>query len=53
MHIYHMLGGFMLSSADYFHHLLFVPLLGFPGQLLPWGAVEPAAALVIEPQPLT
>ena len=45
VHIYHMLGGFMLTSADYFHHLLFVPLLGFPGQVLPWGPVEPAGEL--------
>ena len=51
VHIYHMLGGFMLSSADYFHHLLFVPLLGFPGQLLPWGAVEPAGAFFISGLP--
>ena len=28
VHVYHMVGGFSLSSADYFHHLLFVPLLG-------------------------
>ena len=35
VHLYHMLGGFVLSSADYFHHLLFVPLLGFPGHISP------------------
>ena len=51
VHIYHMLGGFMLTSADYFHHLLFVPLLGFPGQVLPWGAVEPAGAFFISGLP--
>ena len=33
VHIYHMVGGFTLSSADYFHHLLFIPTLGFPGQV--------------------
>ena len=32
VHVYHMVGGFGLTSADYFHHLLFVPALGFPGQ---------------------
>ena len=31
VHVYHMVGGFGLSSADYFHHLLFIPTLGFPG----------------------
>ena len=33
VHLYHMLGGFKLTSADYFHHLLFIPTLGFPGQV--------------------
>ena len=51
VHIYHMVGGFMLNSADYFHHLLFVPTCGFPGQLLPWGAVEPAGAFFISGLP--
>jgi len=32
VHVYHMVGGFKLSAADYFHHLLFIPTLGFPGQ---------------------
>lgn len=31
VHVYHMIGGFRLSAADYFHHLLFIPALGFPG----------------------
>lgn len=46
-----MLGGFNLNSADYFHHLLFIPLLGFPGQVLRWGAVEPAGAIFISGLP--
>jgi len=41
VHVYHMLGGgFNLTSADYFHHLLFIPALGFPGQVLRWGALS-------------
>lgn len=26
-------GGFGLTSADHFHHLLFIPTLGLPGQV--------------------
>jgi len=37
VHVYHMCGGFKLSGADYFHHLLFIPALGFPGQVYRWG----------------
>ena len=51
VHVYHMTGGFHLTSADYFHHLLFIPLLGFPGQVLLWGAVEPAGAVFISGLP--
>jgi len=25
-------GGFSLSGADYFHHLLFIPVCGVPGR---------------------
>jgi hypothetical protein len=50
-HVYHMLGGFSLSSADYFHHFLFIPLLGFPGQVLKWGPVQPAGAFFISGLP--
>ena len=39
VHVYHMAGGFGLTPADYFHHLLFVPALGFPGQYFSWGAL--------------
>jgi len=51
VHVYHMLGGFSLTSADYFHHLLFIPLLGFPGQVLPWGASENFGAFFISGLP--
>ena len=37
VHVYHMVGGFKLSGADYFHHLVFIPTLGFPGQVYRWG----------------
>lgn len=50
-HVYHMIGGFSLGSADYFHHLLFIPLLGFPGQVLKWGPVQPAGAFFISGLP--
>ena len=51
VHVYHMVGGFSLTGADYFHHLLFIPALGFPGQLLLWGSVEPSAATFISGLP--
>jgi hypothetical protein len=35
------------ASAD----LLFIPLLGFPGQVFAWGAVEPAGAVFISGLP--
>jgi hypothetical protein len=38
IHIYHMIGGFGLSSSDYFHHIMFIPTLGFPGQIFAFGA---------------
>ena len=40
-----------LTGADYFHHLLFVPALGLPGQMLLWGAVEPGGACFISGLP--
>ena len=51
VHVYHMIGGFSLSSADYFHHCLFIPLLGFPGQVLPWGPGQAAGAFFISGLP--
>jgi len=41
VHIYHMLGGFRLSSDDYFHHAMFIPTLGFPGQYFNFGPLGP------------
>ena len=41
VHIYHMIGGFRLSGDDYFHHLVFIPTLGFPGQYFNWGPLGP------------
>ena len=51
VHFYHMVGGFQLTGADYFHHLLFIPALGIPGQILLWGAVEPGGACFISGLP--
>ena len=39
VHLYHMVAFRDLTSADYFHHLLFIPTIGLTGQLLPWGAL--------------
>lgn len=51
VHVYHMLGGFKLSSADYFHHLLFIPTLGFPGQVFCWGPLANWQAFFISGLP--
>lgn len=47
IHLYHMYGGFTLSSADYFHHLLFIPTLSFPGQYYNWGSLSNSQALFV------
>eukprot|EP00941_MAST-03F_sp_MAST-3F-sp1_P001519 g1519.t1 len=39
VHVYHMIGGFSLTGADYFHHFMFIPTLAFPGQVFKWGAL--------------
>ena len=46
-----MLGGFGLTGADYFHHLVFVPALGFPGQYFEWGALANWQAFFISGLP--
>jgi hypothetical protein len=51
VHVYHMIGGFGLSPADYFHHLLFIPTLGFPGQIYRWGALANFQAFFISGLP--
>ena len=46
-----MVGGFGLTPADMFHHLLFVPTLGFPGQYYSWGALANWQAFFISGLP--
>ena len=50
VHVYHMLA-FKLSGPEYFHHLLFIPTLGFPGQLFDWGAMGNFQAFFISGLP--
>ena len=41
VHVYHMVAFHgQLTSADYFHHLLFIPSVGFVGQYFEWGALR-------------
>lgn len=47
IHLYHMYGGFSLSSSDYFHHLVFIPTLSFPGQYYKWGSLSNSQALFV------
>ena len=42
---------FKLSGAEMFHHLLFIPTLGFPGQLFNWGATGNFQAFFISGLP--
>jgi len=51
VHVYHMIGSFGLTPADYFHHLLFVPALGFPGQYFNWAALANWQAFFISGLP--
>lgn len=51
VHVYHMIGGYTLTSADYFHHLLFIPTLGFPGQVFAWGGLANWQAFFISGLP--
>jgi len=51
VHVYHMIGGFALSPADYFHHLLFIPTIAFPGQVFRWGALGNFQAFFISGLP--
>ena len=39
IHVYHMLA-FKLTPDDYFHHLMFIPTIGFFGQYWLWGALS-------------
>jgi hypothetical protein len=51
VHLYHCVGGFNLSAADWFHHIMFIPFLGVPGQILKSGAIEPAGTCFISGLP--
>jgi len=50
VHVYHMLA-FKLSAADYFHHLLFIPTVGFIGQASAWGCLRNFLAFFISGLP--
>lgn len=51
VHVYHMVGGFKLSSADYFHHGLFIPTIALPGQIFRWGPLSNFQAFFISGLP--
>ena len=51
VHLYHVIGGFSLTGADIFHHMMFIPTIGLPGQLLPWACVMPGGAFFISGLP--
>ena len=40
VHVYHMIAFSNLTSSDYFHHLMFIPTVGFFGQYYEWGAIR-------------
>jgi hypothetical protein len=40
VHVYHMIAFGKLSVNDYFHHLMFIPTVGFFGQYYEWGALR-------------
>lgn len=37
LHMYHIMAGFRLSAQDWFHHIVFIPTLAFPGMIYDWG----------------
>ena len=39
IHMYHCIGAFSLTSQDWFHHILFLPTLCFPGIIFDWGCL--------------
>jgi hypothetical protein len=51
VHIYHMIGGFSLTPADYFHHGLFIPTIALPGQVYRWGPLSNFQAFFISGLP--
>ena len=50
VHVYHLLA-FKLSASDIFHHLMFIPTIGFMGQFWAWGPVRNALAFFISGLP--
>ena len=51
VHVYHMLAFSNLTSSDYFHHLMFIPTVGFFGQYYEWGSVRNFLCLFISGLP--
>ena len=51
VHVYHMLAFDNLTSSDYFHHLMFIPTVGFFGQYYQWGAIRNFLCLFISGLP--
>ena len=51
VHVYHMLAFSKLTSSDYFHHLMFIPTVGFFGQYYEWGAIRNFLCLFISGLP--
>lgn len=51
VHIYHMIGGFRLSAADYFHHGVFIPTIALPGLIYVWGPLSNFQAFFISGLP--
>lgn len=50
LHIYHMLF-YKLDSNDLFHHLLFIPTVGFLGQFYSWGPIRSFLSMFISGLP--
>ena len=51
LHLYHMAAWTKLNAAEYFHHLVFIPTLGFAGQVFTWGALGNFQAFFISGLP--
>lgn len=50
-HVYHMVAFSDLTSEDYFHHLMFIPTMGFPGLYWNWGPSQSTLCLFISGLP--
>ena len=51
VHVYHMIAFNNLTKSDYFHHLMFIPTVGFFGQYYEWGAIRNFLCLFISGLP--